>query len=93
MAFDHALTSEAFPGTSDQGTMDCSCVTYEDDAASPCSMPALGFIPRVWSRVASDLPNFAHDSWIATDSSAWETDPPPLGLPFTGARAALVSTP
>ena len=81
MAFEHALTSEAFPGMSDRGTMDCPCVTQEGGSASPCSMSAPGFIPRVWSRVASDLPNFAHDSWIAIDSSAWESGPPPLGLP------------
>ena len=82
MAFDHALTSESFSGTSDRDTMDCPCVTQEGDAASPCSMSAPGFIPRVWSRVATDLPNFAHDSWVATDPSAWESDPPPLGLPY-----------
>ena len=77
MAFDHALTSDAFPGTSNHDTMDCPCVTNGDDAAPPCSMSTPGFVPRVWSRVASDLPNFAHDSWIATDSSAWESDPQP----------------
>ena len=82
MAFEHALTSEAFPGMSDQDTMDCPCVTHEGDSASPCSMSIPGFIPSVWSRVASDLPNFAHDSWVATGSSAWESDPPPLGLPY-----------
>ena len=52
MAFDHALASESFSGTSDRGTMDCPCVTQEDDATSSCSMSAPGFIPRVWSRVA-----------------------------------------
>ena len=82
MAFDHALTSEAFPGTSNHGTMDCPCAMNEGDAGSPCSMSAPGFVPRVWSRVTSDLPNFAHDSWIDTDSSAWESDPPPLGRPY-----------
>ena len=36
-----------------------------------------GFMPRVWSQVASDLPNFAHDSWVAIGPSAWDSDPPP----------------
>ena len=70
MAFDHALTSEAFPGMSNHGTMDCLCVTNAGDAGRPCSMSAPGFVPHVWSRIASGLPNFAHGSWIATDSSA-----------------------
>jgi len=48
----------------------------------PVLCPHRGLIPRVWSRVATDLPNFAHDSWVATDPSAWELDPPPLGLPY-----------
>ena len=63
MAFDHALASESFSGTSDRDTMDCPCVTQEEDTTPSCSMSAPGFIPRVWSRVATDLPNFEHDSW------------------------------
>ena len=75
MAFEHALTSEAFPGVSDEDTMDCPCVTRPGGSASSCHMSTSGFIPRVWSQVASELPNFAHDSWTATDPSAWESDP------------------
>ena len=93
MAFDHALTSEAFPGTSNHGTMDCPYVTHAGDAGPPCSMSVPGVVPRVWSRIASDLPNFAHDSWIVTDSSAWESDPPPLGLPYWCLCGASSDTP
>ena len=56
MAFDHALASESFSGTSDRGTMDCPWVTQEDDATSSCSMSTPGSIPRVWSRVATVEP-------------------------------------
>ena len=35
MAFDHALTSEAFSGTSNHDTVDCPCVTNMGDAGPP----------------------------------------------------------
>ena len=79
MAFDHALRNDALPGSSNHDTMDCPCVTNSGPAGRPCSMSLPGFMPHVWSQVASDFPNFAHDSWVATDSSAWDSDPPPTG--------------
>ena len=45
-----------------------------------------GFMPHIWSQVASDLPNFAHDSWVATAPSAWDSDPLSRARP-TGAHA------
>jgi hypothetical protein len=57
MAFDHALASDAFPGTSDHDTMDCPCATNSGDVDRPCSMSLPGCMPHVWSRIASDLPN------------------------------------
>ena len=79
MAFDHALRNDALPGSSNHGTMDCPCVTNSGAADRPCSMSQPGFMPRVWSQVASDLPNFAHDSWVAIGPSVWDSAPPPTG--------------
>ena len=49
-------------------------MTRADDPAFPCSMSPPGFMPHVWSRVARDLPYFEHDSWVANDSTAWESE-------------------
>ena len=47
MAFDHALRSDALPGSSNHDTMDCPCVTNSGAAGRPCSMSLPGFMPHV----------------------------------------------
>ena len=84
MAIDHALRHGTFPGRlSNCDTTDCPCVTREGDPASPCSMSLPGFMPHIWSRVAEALPYFEHDSWIANDSVAWESELPQAKLPYS----------
>ena len=73
-AIDHALRSGPFPGLSNCDTVDCPCMTNDGDPTSPCSMSLPGFIPHAWSRVAKDLPYSEHDSWIANDPTAWESE-------------------
>ena len=82
-AIDHALRSDPFPGLSNCDTMDCPCMTNDGDPTSQCSMSLPGFIPHVWSRVAADLPHFEHDSWIANDPTAWESEHFRPMVPYT----------
>ena len=45
MAFDHVLSHESFPGSSDSDTMDCPCVSREIGGGDPtrlCSMALPG---------------------------------------------------
>ena len=48
MAFDHALTNDALPGSSNHGTMDCPCVTNSGVVGRPCSMSLPGFMPHIF---------------------------------------------
>ena len=58
-------------------------MTNDGDPTSQCSMSLPGFIPHVWSRVATNLPHFEHDSWIANDPTAWESEHFRPMVPYT----------